>query len=82
MNARIKLLPIGLLFFVGLRFARAQSEAQNTRRLTLHEAVQMALKQNHAVRIADLKIQENNTRKMLPGAPIFPTCGMRPASLT
>jgi outer membrane protein TolC len=72
MNARIKLLAIGLLFFAALNLARAQSEAQSTRRLTLHEAVQMALKQNHAIRIAELKVEEKQHAKDVARSAYFP----------
>jgi outer membrane protein len=72
MNSRIKLLAIGLLFFGGVSFARAQSDAQHIRRLTLHEAVQMALKQNHAVRIAELKVEEKRHAKDVARSAYFP----------
>ncbi len=50
MNARTKLLVAGLFF----SWLRARFEPRPARRMsaawTLHEAVQMALKQNHMVR--------------------------------
>ena len=72
MNTRIKLLAVGLLFFAALNIARAQSDALNTRRLSLHEAVQMALKQNHAVRIAELKVEEKQHAKDVARSAYFP----------
>jgi outer membrane protein TolC len=52
---------------------RAQTGAQNVRRLTLHEAVQMALKQNHMVRISEMKIEEKQHAKDVARSAYFPT---------
>ena len=73
MNARIKLLAVGLFFFATSSMVRAQSGAQNVRRLTLHEAVQMALKQNHMVRISEMKIEEKQHAKDVARSAYFPT---------
>jgi outer membrane protein TolC len=73
MNARIKLLVVGLFFFAASNTARAQTGAQNVRRLTLHEAVQMALKQNHMVRISEMKIEEKQHAKDEARSAYFPT---------
>lgn len=72
MNARIKLLAVGFFFFAASSVVRAQTGAQNVRRLTLHEAVQMALKQNHMVRIAELKIEEKQHAKDVARSAYFP----------
>jgi outer membrane protein TolC len=73
MNPRIKLLAVGLFFFGASRMVRAQTGTQNVRRLTVHEAVQMALKQNHMVRIAELKIEEKQHAKDVARSAYFPT---------
>ena len=73
MNTRMTLLAVGLFFFAGSSMVRAQTGAQNVRRLTLHEAVQMALKQNHMVRISELKIEEKQHAKDEARSAYFPT---------
>src|SRR5579862_186111 len=73
MNARIKLLAVGVFFFAASSIVRAQTVAQNVRRLTLHEAVQMALKQNHMVRISEMKIEEKQHSKEMARSAYFPT---------
>ncbi len=73
MNARMKLLAIGVFFFGASSMVRAQSGTQNIRRLTLHEAVQMALKQNHMVRISEMKIEEKQHAKEVARSGYFPT---------
>src|ERR1700745_1674883 len=73
MNARMKLLAVGIFFLAASSMVRAQSGAQNVRRLTLHEAVQMALKQNHMVRISELKIEEKQHAKDEARSAYFPT---------
>jgi outer membrane protein TolC len=81
MNARIKLLAVGLFFFAASSMVRAQSGAQNVRRLTLHEAVQMALKQNHMVRISELKVEEKQHAKDVARSAYFPTISNQSAVL-
>jgi outer membrane protein TolC len=74
MNARTKLLAVGLFFLGTSSMVRAQTGAtQNVRRLTLHEAVQMALKQNHMVRISEKKIEEKQHAKDVAKSAYFPT---------
>jgi outer membrane protein TolC len=74
MNRRNKLLATGLLFLGSLTFARAQEQATNTsRHLTLTEAVQLALKHNHVVRIAGLRVQEMQHAKEKAKSAYFPT---------
>jgi outer membrane protein TolC len=72
MNARIQLVAVGLFFFAASGTLRAQTAAQPVRRLTLHEAVQMALKQNHMVRIAELKVEEKQHAKDVAKSAYFP----------
>jgi outer membrane protein TolC len=74
MNRRNKLLATGLLFLGSLTFARAQEQATNTsRHLTLTEAVQLALKHNHVVRIAGLRVEEMQHAKEKAKSAYFPT---------
>ena len=74
MNACGKLLATGLLFLSWLTFARAQEQAANTpRHLTLAEAVQLALKHNHLVRIAGYKVEEMQHAKEKAKSGYFPT---------
>jgi outer membrane protein TolC len=74
MNARNKILTAGLLFLASLTFARAQEQATNTsRHLTLQEAVQLALKHNHVVRIAGLRVEEMQHAKEKAKSAYFPT---------
>jgi outer membrane protein TolC len=80
MNTRMTLLAVGLFFFAGSSI-RAQTGAQNVRRLTLHEAVQMALKQNHMVRISEMKIEEKQHAKDEARSAYFPTISNQSALL-
>jgi outer membrane protein TolC len=74
MNARSKILTAGLLFLVSLTFARAQDQAATSpRHLTLLEAVQLALKHNHVVRIAGLRVEEMQHAKEKAKSAYFPT---------
>jgi outer membrane protein TolC len=74
MNARSKIFTAGLLFLVSLTFARAQDQAATSpRHLTLLEAVQLALKHNHVVRIAGLRVEEMQHAKEKAKSAYFPT---------
>ena len=74
MNRGNKLLATGLLFLSSLTFARAQEQATNaSRHLTLAEAVQLALKHNHVVRIAGLRVEELQHAKEKAKSAYFPT---------
>jgi outer membrane protein TolC len=74
MNACGKLLATGLLFLGLLTFARAQEQtATAPRHLTLAEAVQLALKHNHLVRIAGYKVEEMQHAKEKAKSGYFPT---------
>ena len=62
---------LALAGLVGLS-ATAQQGAEN-RHLTLNEAVQLALAQNHALKIARLKVIENEQKKAGQRSAYFPT---------
>jgi outer membrane protein TolC len=74
MNAPGKILVAMLLFVGALSFAGAQEQAANTpRHLTLDEAVQLALKHNHVVRITGLQMEEKQHAKEKAKSAYFPT---------
>ena len=73
MNRRIKILIAGLSFFGTLAIASAQNDHQKPRPLTLQEAVQLALKHNHVVRIAGYKVEESQQAKDVAKSAYFPT---------
>ena len=72
MNARTKLLIVGLSFISLVPLARAQ-EAATPRHITLQEAVQLALKHNHYVRIANLQVEEKQHAKDVAKSGYIPT---------
>src|SRR5271163_1023999 len=85
MNACSKVLIAGLLFLGSLTFARAQQQAAaSSRHLTLQEAVQLALKHNHLVRIAGYKVEEMQHAKEKAKSGYLPTLrnGTRAFSVT
>jgi outer membrane protein TolC len=60
--------------FTLLTFAFAQQPGSNVpRRLNLHEAVELALKHNHSVRIAALHVEEEQHAKELARSAYLPT---------
>jgi len=74
MNSRVTLLLIGGLSLFGfLNSARAQSQEHGPRHLTLQEAVELALKHNHVVRIAGYKVEESQHAKDVAKSGYFPT---------
>jgi outer membrane protein TolC len=73
MNARIKLLLVSLSFLAALTIARAQNHPAPPRHITLQEAVQLALKHNHLVRITALQVEEKQHAKDVARSAYFPT---------
>jgi outer membrane protein TolC len=73
MNARTKLLLAGFLFLAAMRIVRAQEHSATSRHITLQEAVQLALKHNHLVRIAELRVEEKQHAKDVARSSYFPT---------
>jgi outer membrane protein TolC len=73
MSARARLLVAGLSFFTALTTARAQSQTAAPRHITLQEAVQLALKHNHLVRIADFQVEEKQHAKEAARSGYLPT---------
>jgi outer membrane protein TolC len=72
MNARNKFIVAGLSFFYGLTLARAQDQAVTPRHITLQEAVHLALKHNHVVRIAQFEVEEKQHAKDVAKSAYFP----------
>ncbi len=72
MNLRTKLLIVGLAFIAVLPHAEAQ-ETGTPRQITLQEAVQLALKHNHYVRIANFKVDEKQHAKDVARSGYYPS---------
>ena len=73
MNARRKLIIAGISFFGALTIVRAQDNANAPRHITLQEAVQLALKHNHMVRIAGYRVEESHHAKEVARSGYFPS---------
>ena len=72
MKACNKLLIAGLSFFGALIPVRAQDGAATSRTITLHEAVELALKHNHMVRIAEFQVEKKQYTKDVARSAYFP----------
>jgi len=72
MSMRAKILIVGMSFFGALTIARAQSDGQKPLHLTVQEAVQLALKHNHMVRIAGYKVEKSQHAKDVAKSAYFP----------
>ena len=70
--SRSKLLLVIALLFVFVRAASAQERQPGPRRLTLEDAVQLALKHNHAIRSAVFKVEEKKYAKDIVRSAYFP----------
>ena len=63
---------VSIITFIGLLADACQALAADTRRVTLTDAVQLALSQNRALKIARLKVVENEQKKAATKASYFP----------
>jgi outer membrane protein TolC len=72
MNARIGVLIAGLSLF-GALIPTAAQEAATPRHITLREAVQLALKHNHYVRIAQFQVEAKQHAKDVAKSAYFPS---------
>jgi outer membrane protein TolC len=73
MNVLSRIATTGLLLLGALTFARAQEQAAtSSRHLTLQEAVQLALKHNHMVRMAGFRVKEKQHAKDVAKSAYFP----------
>jgi outer membrane protein TolC len=73
MNLRGGALAVLLLLSGLARSVRAQTADTAARHITLAEAVQLALKQNHVVRIAELQVEEKQHAKEVARSGYFPS---------
>jgi outer membrane protein len=72
MNSRAAFLCALLSAFHAQTLAAQESTSPATRRITLEEAVQLALKHNHVVRIAAYKVEEKEHAKDIARSAYFP----------
>jgi outer membrane protein TolC len=72
MNSRRILLCAVVPALFAATLAAQESKAPATRRITLDEAVQLALKHNHVVRIAGYKVEEKRHAKDIARSAYFP----------
>jgi len=73
MNVGAKLLVVGASCLAAFTLARAQDQAAAPRHITLQEAVQLALKHNHLVRIAGFQVDEKQQAKGVARSQYLPT---------
>jgi len=72
MNRRAMLLCILFVLVRGAPLFAQETKLVTPRRITLEEAVQLALKHNHVVRIAGLKVEEKEHTKDIARSAYFP----------
>jgi len=72
MNLRFRFLATTLSIFHAFTFAGGQSDSPAPRHITLHEAVELALKHNHVVRIAGYQVEEKQHAKEIARSAYFP----------
>ncbi len=72
MNVRLALLCAVSLLLHTCTLAAQESKPVSPRRITLDEAVQLALKHNHVVRIAGYKVEEKEHAKKVARSAYFP----------
>ena len=72
MNSRTVFLCAFLSAFCSVTLAAQEAESPAARRITLPEAVQLALKHNHVVRIAGYKVEEKEHAKDVVRSAYFP----------
>lgn len=73
MTARRKIVRAALLFLGVLIARRTQAQNDSPRQITLEEAVQLALKHNHVVRMAKFQVEEKEHAKEVAKSGYFPT---------
>src|SRR5579864_8941319 len=71
-NAALFLL-VAMAFFACTAAAQETGNAAPPRHLTLQEAVQLALKHNHDIRIADYTVEEKQQAKQVAKSSYFPS---------
>src|SRR6202048_545790 len=75
MNKRVTLLCILFALVRVAPLVAQEAKPITARRITLEEAVQLALKHNHVVRIAALKVEEKEHTKDIARSAYFPILG-------
>jgi outer membrane protein TolC len=73
MNSKLRLVLIALALSGALAFGQEPGDISSARHITLHEAVQLALRHNHVVHIAEYKVQEKQHAKEVAKSAYFPT---------
>src|SRR5208337_3848965 len=73
MKWKSQVLLIILLLSAVFTFAGEPRDSVSARRITLHEAVQLALQHNHGVHIAEYKVDEKQHAKEVARSAYFPT---------
>jgi len=73
MKPQIQLFVLSLSIFQGLSLTAQEEASATPRRITVQEAVQLALKHNHLVRIAEYKVEEKQHVKEIARSAYFPT---------
>jgi Outer membrane efflux protein len=72
MKCKLRLLPITLVLWGSIALGQT-SDIPSGRRITLHEAVQLALQHNHNIHLAKYKVQEQQHAKEVAKSAYFPT---------
>jgi outer membrane protein TolC len=72
MNSRAVVLCALVGVFCGVKLAAQEAKSPAARRITLDEAVQLALRHNHIVRIAGYKVEEKEHAKDIARSAYFP----------
>ena len=73
MKRKLPLLLIMTMLCGDFVFAGQSGDTHPARHITLHEAVQLALQHNHAIHIAEYKVQEKQHAKEVAKSAYFPT---------
>src|SRR5262249_55085692 len=73
MKGKKHFLLLGLALSSALVFAQQPSDGALPRHITLHEAVELALKHNHNVRIAGYTVEEKQHAKEVAKSAYFPS---------
>src|SRR5208283_5605304 len=73
MKRKVQLLLVALALSRALAFAGEPGDSAPPRHISLHEAIELALKHNHNVRIAAFKVEEEQHVKEVAKSAYFPS---------
>src|SRR5271157_3139294 len=73
MKRKIQLVLVALALSQALAFAGEPGDSAPPRHISLHEAIELALRHNHNVRIAAYKVEEKQHTKEVAKSGYFPT---------